>query len=78
MWELQRHFILGALARHLKRMYLPFISVQRNKPQRNDLPQEIQIMDSAKLEEVIANFEEGEIYVGNTDRWIKIDHSKNH
>lgn len=78
MWELQRHFILGALARHLKRMYLPLIAVQRNKAQRNDLPQEIRIMDSEKLEEAIANLDEGEIYVGDADRWIKIDSSINH
>lgn len=77
MWELQRHFILGALARYLKRIYLPLIAVERNKAQRNDLPDEVKIMeaDALRLEDAIANFEEGEIYVGDADKWIKVDAS---
>lgn len=73
MWELQRHFILGTSSRYLKRMYLPLVDVERKKAQRNDLPQQLKIVESIRLEDAIVNLEEGEIYVGDADKWIKID-----
>lgn len=45
MFELQKDFCLGFLMQFFTEMNLPLISVKNNKPQRNDIPDELEIFE---------------------------------
>lgn len=73
MWELQRHFIAGALARYLSEIDMPLIHVRNARAQRNDIPPEFRILaPGASLQNAIAETEEGDIFVADADKWVAV------
>ncbi|MED4954761.1 HNH endonuclease [Paenibacillus macerans] len=48
MFELQKDFALGFLLQFFTRIHMPLISVENNKLQRNDVPEEFEIYSNEK------------------------------
>lgn len=57
MFELQKDFILGFLMQFLAEVRLPLVSV-RNNHQINDIPDELNIMNKVKFEELMSSHKE--------------------
>jgi hypothetical protein len=78
MWELQSHFILGFLGDYLSSIKLPLIAAKSSRPQRNDVPEQIQIFkDDSTLQKRIMETDEEQldVYVGDTWRRLTIKRS---
>ncbi len=75
MYELQRHFLLGFLLPYLTEIHMPLGSFRNSKAQRNDFPEEINIIENLDQASINQSIDEGVsgIWVADKDKLITFD-----
>lgn len=74
MWELQHHFVIGFLSPFLTWVQMPLVCFEVPGIQRNDVPEEFQILPpDYPLGKAAGEFEGVDMYVGDAESWIRFN-----
>jgi hypothetical protein len=75
MYELQRHFLLGFLAPYLTEIHMPLGAVKNKKAQKNDVPDEIEIIENIDQKSINEALDKGvsSIWVADKDKLMTFE-----
>jgi hypothetical protein len=75
MFELQRYFLLGFLFPYLTEIYMPLGSFKNKKAQKNDVPENIEIINAIDQKSINKSIDEGAsgIWVADKDKLMTFE-----